>query len=76
MRPPQRVSKQVRDEHETKLCSYCVGYPFVVIVALHQRSACWISLAVLIWVCVFIHFVLVRTLMIVPENRVEMAPRD
>ena len=51
----------------------------MVIVVLHPRSvcgACWSSLALPIWVCVFSHFVLVRTLVIVPENRVAMAPRD
>ena len=60
----------------TKLCSDCVGCPFVIIVVLHQRSACWSSLAFLIWVCVISHFVFVRALIIVPENRVAMAPRD
>ena len=60
----------------TKLCSDCVGYLFVIIAVLRQRSACWSSHAFLIWVCVFSHFVLVRALMIVPENRVAMAPRD
>ena len=34
------------------------------------------SLALPIWVFVFSHFVLVRTLMIVPENRGAIAPRD
>ena len=69
---------EVHSSHvlSTKLCSDFVGYPFAVIVALRQRRAFWSSYAFPIWVCVFSHFVLVRTLMIVPENRVAMAPRD
>ena len=60
----------------TKLCSDCVGYRFVIIAVLHQRNACLSSHAFLIWVFVFSHFVLVRASMIVPENRMAMAPRD
>ena len=69
---------EVHSSHvlSTKLCSDCVGYPFVIIAVLHQRSACWSSHASLIWVCVFSHFVPVRALMIVPENRVAIVLRD
>ena len=69
---------EVHSSHvfSTKLCSDCVGYPFLIIAVLHQRSVCWSSLTLPIWVCVFSHFVLVRSLMIAPENRVAMAPLE
>ena len=72
------ILNEVHSSHvlSTKLCSDCVGYPFVIIAVLHQRSACWSLHAFLIWVCVFIHSVFVRALMIVPENRVALAPCD
>ena len=66
---------EVHSSHalSTKLCSDCVAYPFAVIVALHQRSACWNSLAFSDLELFLSHFVLFRFL-ILPENHV--APPD
>ena len=46
----------------------------MIIVVLRQRSACWSSLDVPNRGLRFQSFCLVRTLVMVPENRVAMAP--